>query len=56
MAEIVRLGWQKDTPPRDRVVEVWNVNSIILAVWDGRSWKTTEGAPLMGVVYWRWRQ
>lgn len=56
MAEVVRLGWQKDTPPVGRIVEVWYVNSIILAVWDGRSWKTAEGTPLMSVTHWRWRQ
>lgn len=57
MAEIVRLGWRKgELPPTGAIVEVWYSTSIILAVFDGSCWKTTEGDRLVGVSHWRFRQ
>lgn len=47
--------WRRDAPPVGRVVEVWYGVSVILAVWDGSTWRTTEGAPLGSVTHWRER-
>ena len=49
--------WRSDAPPKDRVVEIWYVNTVILAVWGGDCWRTTEGTELSGVSHWRvWRR
>lgn len=45
--------WRSDAPPVNRVVEVWYINTVMLAVWDGAGWRTTEGAALGGVSHWR---
>jgi hypothetical protein len=46
-------GWRSDAPPVNRVVEVWYVNTVILAVWDGQGWRTSEGMALRDVSHWR---
>jgi len=41
-------------PPKvGHVVEVWWWNHWILGVWDGRQWRTADGSPLDGPLYWR---
>jgi hypothetical protein len=47
--------WRSDAPPVGRVVEVWYVNAVILAVWHGDVWRTVEGQPLHHVSHWRSR-
>lgn len=48
-------SWRSDAPPVGEVVEVWYVNSVILAYFDGDGWRTTEGGRLSLVSYWRRR-
>ena len=47
-------AWRTDAPPVSVVLEVWYYTSVILAVYDGRTWHTTEGAPLTDITHWRW--
>lgn len=47
--------WRTDAPPAETVVEVRHLVGVILAVWRGGVWRTTEGAPLPGVTHWRVR-
>lgn len=49
-------GWRSDAPTAGQVVEVWLVNAVVLAVWDGVGWKTVDGTPLAGVSHWRVRR
>jgi hypothetical protein len=55
---MIRSGqWRADAPPKDRVVEIWYINTVILAIWNGDCWRTTEGTALSGVSHWRvWRR
>lgn len=53
---VMRLGWTKDTPPTNTIVEVWYVNAIILAYHDAQVWRTADGQQLIGVTHWRFRQ
>jgi len=46
-------GWRNDAPPVNWVVEVWYINTVILAVWDGAKWRTMEGVALGDVSHWR---
>ncbi len=46
-------GWKTEQPPVNHVVEVWYYNAIILAVWDGKRWKTVDGALIDGISHWR---
>lgn len=46
-------GWRNDKPTVGAVVEVWYSNQVILATWDGKEWKTVDGAPLWGISHWR---
>lgn len=51
---MIQLGaWRTDLPPVGKVVEVWLINSVILAVWDGAGWRTPEGSPLAYITHWR---
>lgn len=47
--------WRNDAPPTDTPVEVWWVNTIILARYDGKAFHTLDGDALPGVAYWRKR-
>ena len=47
--------WRNDAPPVGRVVEIWWVNAVILAVWDGAVWFTPDGNRLGVVSHWRLR-
>lgn len=47
--------WRDDLPTAGQVVEVWWVNGVVLAVWDGVRWMTVDGAVLVGVSHWRKR-
>ncbi len=42
-------------PRPGHVVEVWHLVTWILAVWDGKHWKTTDGAQLDSITHWRER-
>ena len=53
---VMRLGWMKDTPPDGKIVEVWYINTIILAYHTPHGWHTAEGERLSGVTHWRFRQ
>ena len=53
---VMRLGWMKDTPPDLILVEVWYINTIILAYHDAQGWRTAEGERLSGVTHGRFRQ
>lgn len=51
------MGWIKTTqtlPTEGKTVEVWHVNRIVLAVWNGLIWCDLSGNQL-DVVYWRKR-
>lgn len=48
-------GWRTDAAPVGQVVEVWYINSIILATFDGREWHTVDGSRLSLVSHWRKR-
>lgn len=48
-------GWRNDAAPVNEVVEVWYINSVILAVFDGEMWKTADGSQLSLVSHWRKR-
>lgn len=50
------VGWRTDAAPVGRVVEVWHLNAVILAVWDGQKWRTPEGSLLAQISHWRPRQ
>ena len=52
---VMRLAWQSGNPPTGKVVEVWFINSIILATWNGSEWLTADGDKLEGVSHWRYR-
>jgi hypothetical protein len=45
--------WRSDTPPLLRTLEVWWVNTIILAYHDGQVYRTLEGTELPGITHWR---
>ena len=47
--------WRTDAPPAETVVEVWHLVGVVLAVWRGGVWRTTEGEHLPGVTHWRVR-
>jgi hypothetical protein len=48
-------GWRTDAAPVGQVVEVWYVNTVILAMFDGQGWRTVDGARLLLVSHWRKR-
>lgn len=52
---VLRSAWKDGHPPVGKVVEVWYWSSVILAVWMGQVWKTTEGQVLAPVTHWRFR-
>jgi len=56
MSVVMRLGWSKDNPPDSILVEVWYINTVILAYHDAQGWRTAEGQHLIGVTHWRFRQ
>lgn len=47
--------WRNDNPPIDTPVEVWCVNTIILAYFDGAAFHTLDGGALPGITHWRKR-
>lgn len=53
-AQMMRAAaWRDDAPPVGQVVEVWAWLSVVLATWDGSTWRTVEGQPLRYVSHWR---
>lgn len=48
--------WRDDVPPIDTPVEVWWVNTIILACYDGAAFHTLDGDALPGITHWRTRK
>lgn len=57
MSKVSQVGgsWRSDAAPVNEVVEVWYINSIILAIFDGGEWKTVDGSSLSLVSHWRRR-
>ena len=53
MTTATHSAWRSDTPPTNRVLEVWFYNAPILATFDGHLWRTCDGAELPGVTHWR---
>lgn len=47
-------AWHTDAPPVSVVLEVWDANRCVLAVYDGHTWHTPEGAALADITHWRW--
>jgi len=56
MGAVMRLGWSNDAPPDGKILEVWYINTIILAYHTPIGWHTAEGERLAGVTNWRFRQ
>ena len=51
---MIELGrWRTDTPPVGKIVEVWHINTVIMAIWDGALWRTPEGSTLSYISHWR---
>lgn len=48
-------SWRSDPPPVGEVVDVWYVNTVILAFFDGDGWRTPDGGRLSLVSHWRRR-
>lgn len=49
-------GWRNDQAPVNAVVEVWYLNQVMLATWDGQAWRTIDNRQeLHGVTHWRRR-
>ena len=48
--------WRNDAPPINTPVEIWYWNTIILAYYDGKEYRTMEGTEIVGVTHWRKRR
>lgn len=50
------VGWRTDAPQVGVVLEVWYVNTVLLATWDGAAWRTIDDRrELVNVTHWRKR-
>lgn len=53
---VLRMNWIGGFPPTEQVVEAWYWHTIILAYYDGKTWRTADGQAIDGVTHWRFRQ
>ncbi len=51
-AVFVSRGWHEGVPDVGRVVWVLEYERLVLAVWDGRQWRSKDGRQLMGITQW----
>lgn len=48
--------WRTDKPDTERVVEVWHLNGVVLAVWTGAWWRNADTHEILfEVTHWRER-
>jgi len=46
-------SWRTGYPTAGHVVEVWHGNAVLLGYFDGKDWRTVDGAPLSEISHWR---
>ena len=49
--------WRTDKPDSERVVEVWYLTDVVLAVWTGAWWRRADDHMILyDVTHWRERE
>lgn len=50
-------AWRTDKPDTERVVEVWYLTAVVLAIWTGAWWRRADDhSILFDVTHWRERR